>query len=228
MNASLRRISIIAALLGIILVLSRPATETQAQENTAPLVVGVIRDRQFQPVEGAIVSLIAVGEGEPISAAISQANGRFALPLIQTSPQGDQENSQGITPIEIDPGAALDVHIERAHFADSLIPLSEQEIELLRNGQTVALPDITLPRVVNIAFWIASAIFIIVLVMIATGKLHNTLAALVGVAVIYAISYLGHPLNENLFIFNFERSLSYHRLECDLPDHGYDDHHRSG
>lgn len=87
MNASLRRISIIAALLGIILVLSRPATETQAQENTAPLVVGVIRDRQFQPVEGAIVSLIAVGEGEPISAAVSQANGRFALHLVQTSPR---------------------------------------------------------------------------------------------------------------------------------------------
>jgi Na+/H+ antiporter NhaD/arsenite permease-like protein len=209
MNASMRRISIIAALLGIILVLSRPPAETQAQENTAPLVVGVIRDRQFQPVEGAAVSLLVAGEEKPISVAVSQANGRFALPLVQDSSQGDPENSQGITPVEIDPGKAVDVHIERAHFAEYQIQLSQQEIEQLRNGLTVALPDITLPRVVNIAFWIASAIFVIVLVMIATGRLHNTLAALVGVAVIFAVSYLGHPLNENLFIFDFERSLGY-------------------
>lgn len=201
MNALLRPISIIAALLRIILVQSWPASETQAQEETAPLVVGVIHERQFQPVEGAIVSLLATGKEEPISEAISQANGRFVLPLVQPSDQGNPENSQGIAAIKIAPGATLDVRIVRAHFAEAMIHLSEQDVELLRNGQIIALPEITLPRVVNMAYWIASLIFIGVLVIIATGRLHNTLAALVGVAVIFAISYIGHPHSDNLFIF---------------------------
>ncbi len=209
MSVSLRRISIVSALLGLILVLNWPTSETQAQAVAIPLVVGVIRDRQFQPVEGALVSLLAAGEEEPISEAFSQADGRFALPIIETSAQGTQDSNQSNTPSEIDIHNALDVHIERPHFAETQIHLNEQEIQQLQNGQTVILPDITLPRVVNIAFWIASVIFVGVLVMIATGMLHNTLAALVGVALIFVISYLGHPLDENLFIFDFSRSLSY-------------------
>jgi Na+/H+ antiporter NhaD/arsenite permease-like protein len=47
------------------------------------------------------------------------------------------------------------------------------------------------------------------LVLIATGRLHNTLAALLGASLVFAVSYLGHPISESLFIFGFETSLTY-------------------
>ena len=52
-------------------------------------------------------------------------------------------------------------------------------------------------------------IFVGVLVMISVGVLHNTLAALVGAALLFLISYLGHPLSEGLYIFDFEGALGY-------------------
>jgi Na+/H+ antiporter NhaD/arsenite permease-like protein len=71
------------------------------------------------------------------------------------------------------------------------------------------LPDVQLERQVTIGFWLATIIFVIVLILIATGILHNTLAALVGAALIYLISYLGHPFFEGLYIFDFTVSLNY-------------------
>jgi len=50
---------------------------------------------------------------------------------------------------------------------------------------------------------------VVALVLIATGKLHNTLATLAGASLLLGISYLGHPINENLYIFDFAGSLKY-------------------
>ncbi|NIW49868.1 MAG: hypothetical protein GWN30_35375, partial [Gammaproteobacteria bacterium] len=51
-------------------------------------------------------------------------------------------------------------------------------------------------REVTAAFWIAAIIFALVLVLIATDKMHNTLAALSGAALLMGISYLGEPITE--------------------------------
>ena len=47
------------------------------------------------------------------------------------------------------------------------------------------------------------------LLLIATNRLHNTLAALVGASVVLAISYLGAAVRDDLFIFDFARALGY-------------------
>jgi Na+/H+ antiporter NhaD/arsenite permease-like protein len=64
-------------------------------------------------------------------------------------------------------------------------------------------------RRISIAFWIATLVFVVVLLLIASSVLHNTLAALVGASLLFVISYLGEPIYEDLFIFNFELSLTY-------------------
>lgn len=174
-----------------------------------PLVVGIIRDQQYKPVEGAVVTLVSGGTENLLSETISQSNGRFALPLAESDNQNNPESEQTSPALIVDIPNQLDVQIERPHFAESIIHLPPQEVQQLQNGETIVLPNITVHRVINAAFWIASVIFLGVLAIIATGKLHNTLAALVGVAVIFIISYLGSPLNENLYIFDFNVSLSY-------------------
>lgn len=45
--------------------------------------------------------------------------------------------------------------------------------------------------------------------LIALGKLHNTLAALLGMSVVFAVSYLGRPFSNDLFIFDFRGALRY-------------------
>ncbi|MEP6986697.1 MAG: SLC13 family permease, partial [Chloroflexota bacterium] len=62
---------------------------------------------------------------------------------------------------------------------------------------------------IDLAFWIACSIFVLVLVLIATRKLHRTLSALLGASLLFGISYLGSPLRADLFIFNFTDALHY-------------------
>ena len=180
----------IMVLAGLALGIPWKADSVQASAPT-PLVTGSVFDRQGQPVSGARITIDNGQEGAPLSEAYTQPDGRYALSV----PDASSER--------------LTLHIERAHFQTVSLDLSTADIQNLRNGQTVVLPDTTLLRRVNLAFWIATLIFVAVLALIATGSLHNTLAALVGVTLIFAISYLGHPFSEDLFIFDFRGALGY-------------------
>lgn len=179
-------------LLGIGLALALSGTDIQAEGSaSSPLVTGRVYDRQGQPVEGALVTLSAGHESNPITQTTTQPDGRYALSLSETIPD------------------TLIVHLERAHFKEARTELDPAAIQNLRTGQTVVVPDTILARRVSLAFWIATLVFMVVLALIAAGTLHNTLAALLGATLIFAVSYLGHPLIEDVFIFDFPRALHY-------------------
>ncbi|MFN2169160.1 MAG: SLC13 family permease [Anaerolineae bacterium] len=174
---------------GVVLAVVGP--HSQAEAPLPALLTGVVNDRQGQPVRDATVTLRS-GEGEePLSDATTQPDGRYALVLPDSFPD------------------ELSVHIERAHFGEASTELSVEAVAALRAGTSVVLPDVTLLRRVTVAFWLATVVFVAVLLLIATGKLHNTLAALLGASVLLAVSYLGHPLVEDLFIFDFTGALRY-------------------
>jgi len=191
MNKIIRQSLMVASLLATGLALIWINKPTEAQETAPVLIAGSLYDRQDQPIKGALVTLMSEEQEDSLSETQSQPSGMFAL----EAPADIPEN--------------LYLVIERPHFEALEFPLRQENIQQLRNGETVTLPDLTMTRIINIAFWIATLIFIVVLILIATGKLHNTLAALVGASLIYLISYLGYPINESLYIFNFSESLSY-------------------
>jgi Na+/H+ antiporter NhaD/arsenite permease-like protein len=56
---------------------------------------------------------------------------------------------------------------------------------------------------------VATITFVTMLVLIALEKLHNTMAALLGAAVVLGVSFVGRPLNPDLLIFDFEQALQY-------------------
>jgi Na+/H+ antiporter NhaD/arsenite permease-like protein len=182
---------LVAFLIGSSLLLALFGQGSQAEEPLPALLTGVVYDRQGQPVREAAVTLQAKPKGEPLSEAVTQPDGRYALVLPEAFPDD------------------LAVHFERPHFAEVSIDLSPVAVEALRAGTSVVLPDTTLLRRITAAFWVATAVFVGVLVLIATGKLHNTLAALLGASVIFAVSYLGHAVVETLFIFDFQGALRY-------------------
>lgn len=161
----------------------------EAQDGQKLVVIGAIEDAQNQPVSGASVALEA--DGQMLSEASSQADGRFVLSIPQPVPEN------------------FDIYITRAHFQETTLELNDAQIIMLQSGESVILDQITLNREIGIAFWIAAIIFVVVLVLIASGVIHNTLAALIGASLVLGISYLGHPIYEGLYIFDFAGSIGY-------------------
>lgn len=173
------------------LILSHPGTVAAQQQGGGQLIVGIVLDSQGQPVGSAEVRLLGGPDQEILVEAVTQRDGRYALPI-----------PEGI------PGEA-EIEIDRNHFRAAHLTLDDADIGRLRAGDSLTMPDTQLARRIGPAFWIASVIFLTALVLIATGFLHNTLAALVGAAGIFAVSYLGGAVREDLFILGFEDSLRY-------------------
>jgi Na+/H+ antiporter NhaD/arsenite permease-like protein len=190
---SLQKRSIFIALfiaIGLILIWNNAGTQGQEVRSIA-WITGSVYDKQNQPVVGAQVTLLS-GENEDIVVeALTQKDGRYTLE----------------TPSEI--SDSLNIFIERSHFEDSTLSLSSEIGESVRSGKSLVVPDVVMNRRITPAFWIATIIFITVLILIATGYFHNTLSALFGAALLFFISYLGHPIYEGLYIFDFPASISY-------------------
>ena len=192
MSGSIRHFTLAVLLLFILLGLILPGESTQAQEmDPAELIVGSVKDSQDQPVVDARVVLVKDGGKDPLAETTTQADGRYALVLPGAFPD------------------TLSVCVERSHFQDYSLRLSPNEILKLDAGETIVMHEITLQRQINPAFWVATLVFVLVLGLIATGIIHNTLAALVGISVIFGVSYLGPILSDGLFIFDFTSSMRY-------------------
>jgi Na+/H+ antiporter NhaD/arsenite permease-like protein len=190
---SFARLGLVVTFLGAAaLLLVGPADVTQAQTSSQEgLIVGSVHDRQGQPVQGARVSLTNPGKGTSLANSTSQPDGQFVLSVSGPLPE------------------ALEVHIEREHFQSADLRLDASVTTRLRAGLPMVLPDTVLIRRISASFWIAAAVFIGMLILIARGGFHNTLAALLGASAIFAFSYLGRPVYSDFFIFDFSGALRY-------------------
>ncbi|MBT3389903.1 MAG: TRAP transporter large permease subunit [Chloroflexi bacterium] len=194
-KTNLQRYLVAALLLAGALIFYAPNRIGKAQDAGLGTIFGRVLDEQGVAVEGAEVSLLA-DRKIAVLHTTTQSDGSFALHL-----------SAPNDPTEFD--EAIYLHIERPHFSPAEIALESADLQQLNAGAAVEIPDITLARKISLAFWLATVIFISMLLLIATDKLHNTLAALVGASLVLIISYLGHPISENLYIFDFTDSLKY-------------------
>ncbi len=168
-----------------------PNGGTSAQADQGPVLVGFVRNQENLPVAGVHLQLVRGDTGTTVADALSQPDGRFALQIE--------------TPLQ----SPLQLKADREHFMSAAMPVSQTVLEQLSGGQSVELPTITLTRRIGISFWIATAIFILVLVLIAMEGLQNTLAVLVGTTLVFAFSYLGSAIYPDLFIIDFSRALEF-------------------
>ena len=178
---------------GFLLLLPRGASHAQVAAGPGPLLVGRVFDPQTQPVSDAEVTLMAAGAEEPLATAYTQRDGRYALPVPDSLPNP----------------AGLSVHVSRAHFVGEEVVLPAGAVAQLADDESVVLPNVTLTRQIGPGFWVATLAFAAMLLIIAVVDMHNTLAALASAIVVFAVSYLGEPLNEDLFIFDFNRAMTY-------------------
>ena len=186
-NYSLILIILIAA--GILFSWNQFAT---AQEEDDRLYIyGQVQDSQFQTIQNVEVSISAQGSQSPVASTLTQADGRYALPID--------------LPIE----TGLEIQYQRPHFKNVATPLTDDALLTLKNGNSVTLDMIVMDREITLAFWVAAVVFIGVLILIASGFLHNTLAAFAGASLLLGVSYLGAPILPDLHIFSFAQAITY-------------------
>ncbi len=181
-----------AALLVAAVALAWPALGGQGVAAPAgPAIVGLVADGHGVPIAGGEVVLY--GDGMPLAEAETQQDGRYLLPWPEAASQAKE----------------VVLVISRPHFERTEQPLTAKMRAALERGETVSAPPVQLDREINAAFWVAALIFAAVLAAIATERLHNTLAALVGMSLVLFVSYLGPLIHESLFIFDFGDALTY-------------------
>jgi Na+/H+ antiporter NhaD/arsenite permease-like protein len=154
------------------------------------LITGRLLDSQSQPIAAAAVSAHGPDDGEAIAEAESQDDGSWAL-LLDHVPKD------------------VSVHIHRYHFVDQVIDLDAADLARLQDTSTLWIQDLSLQREITAGFWIATAIFVILLLLIAFEILHSTTAALLGASAVFLVSAIGSAFAPSMFILNFERALTY-------------------
>jgi Na+/H+ antiporter NhaD/arsenite permease-like protein len=155
-------------------------------------VAGRLIDEQGVPVRDAEVSLFINGQEEPVDATASQPDGSYLL-FVPTGEQVEQ----------------IRVAVERPHFWPLEWTPSADELEAMVEQGSVVVDDIVLERRLGIGFWVATVTFAAMLGLIATERLHKTLAALLAVAVIFGVGSVGGAVQPELFIFDFEQALEH-------------------
>ena len=193
---NLRSRLLVLLLLGCAAALLWPPTPPAAGWQSGGLeLTGSLVDGQGQPIPAAMVSVFVDGEEAPNAETESQEDGSWLVNLADT------------------PTQAVRVEIERAHFEPFTYELTTEQLLTLVTEGVFTLGRVELQNHISVGFWVAGLTFVAVLLLIALEKLPNTLAALLGVSVVFVSTFLGGALSEEFYIFNFERALTYINFE---------------
>jgi Na+/H+ antiporter NhaD/arsenite permease-like protein len=152
---------------------------------------GRVLDSQGTPVSAAQVSLYINGEAEAILHYETDEAGLFLLDL--DAPEV----------------IAAEVVIARPHFHGDSWTAGQQALEALSSGASVRVPDFVLERKVTAGFWVTTLLFVVMLVLVATERLHTTASALLAAAAILIVSLAGSVFYEGLYILSFDQAIGY-------------------
>jgi Na+/H+ antiporter NhaD/arsenite permease-like protein len=164
----------------------------QEQAATTYQITGNIKNAQGQPVKGAVIEARSSNnEQDPVlSETESLEDGSWTL-------------SFNKIPTE------LTLFIHRPHYQQVEIAVTSAELTTLEEGGSIYMPEVVLQRKIDAGFWASTIIFVFVLLVIATEKLHSTTASLAAMSAIFLVSFVGGAFSQNLFIFDFETAISY-------------------
>ncbi|MBI9047436.1 MAG: ArsB/NhaD family transporter [Anaerolineaceae bacterium] len=155
-------------------------------------IVSRLFNNQDQPIEGAEIQLFTLKNGEEILVSETESfeDGSWTLHL-ESVPDN------------------LSIHFYRPHYAEVTYLFNEDEINQLKNNQSLIIDEMMLKRKTSIGFWAAVAIFFGVLLIIAMELMHSTTASLLAMSSIFLVSFVGGAFSKEMFIFDFEKALSY-------------------
>jgi Na+/H+ antiporter NhaD/arsenite permease-like protein len=187
-------LGIVALLLaGLAFLLYWPASiDAQAEvDQDTKVITGRLVDSLGQGVRGAHVVVLDEDSGKEIGEGESHIDGSFSVP---------------VEPFE---GQRLAVRITRPHFHGIEWIPTDRDVADLRLTGSLYVPGLEMERKITLGFFVATLTFALVLALIATEKMHKTVAALLGMTIVFFVSYVATPLEDLLFIMDFESALLY-------------------
>jgi Na+/H+ antiporter NhaD/arsenite permease-like protein len=162
-----------------------------AQPQSGYMISGTVFDSQGNPIDIARVEILIPDQVEPLAFVESHDDGEWNLVFDSI------------------PSDTLILSVERSHFQPFQKQIDEEQVSSLRKTGILQIGEIQLERRITPAFWAATIIFILVLILIAFEKLHSTTAALAGLSAVFLVSFVGGAINPGLFIFDFEHAIAF-------------------
>jgi Na+/H+ antiporter NhaD/arsenite permease-like protein len=183
-----------------ILSLSKSSAETDG-EGTLTL-IGRVVNTQEAAVDEAEVRVFIGGAQRTLTVAGEETE------VTHTGAEGFYVVDLALSPslIEVDTVA---VEISKPGFRTTRQGFARQKIARAGDHYYARVPDVVLPRVFNPAFFLATAIFMIVFGLISLNLLHETIAAFLGAAVMLGVSYFIGSANPDLWIIGFHRAVAF-------------------
>jgi Na+/H+ antiporter NhaD/arsenite permease-like protein len=155
------------------------------------MISGTVFDRQGNPLGTTKIEILEPQNMAPLAVVESHEDGEWNLVL------------QNI------PSDTLILSIDRSHFQPLKIQINEEQVSSLRQTGILQIGEIQLERRITLAFWAATIIFILVLILIGFEKLHSTTAALAGLSAVFVVSFVGGAITPDLFIFDFNHAIRF-------------------
>jgi len=152
---------------------------------------GIVLDSHKEPVDEANLEVSV--NGKPVDAVTTAHNGKYVSRF----------------QLEKDKILSSTVQIKASKTSFAPRTLEFKGADLAKAGDHYHISeDIDLKRVLGPAFWIATVVFILAYVLIAFELLHRTIAAMLGAALMLAISYTIGTVNPEYHIVSFERAIN--------------------
>jgi Na+/H+ antiporter NhaD/arsenite permease-like protein len=170
---------------------------TQAQDQVTLTLTGRVINTQELPVDDAEVQVLIGGERKG----------------------SDHTDEDGFYVIELTLRPALlemdqiTIEIGKAGFRTQRQDLDRERLATVGDCCLARVPDVVLARTMNQAFFLATAIFVLVFAIISLNLLHETIAAFLGAAAMLGISYLIGAFSADYWILGFERAVDYIDLD---------------
>jgi Na+/H+ antiporter NhaD/arsenite permease-like protein len=153
-------------------------------------IAGVIYDTHKEPVGECHVTIYQ--NGKEVDYVETERNGKYMARF--------QVEKEGVL------GGAFSVEAKKTSFKTQSVTFSGTDFAQ-KGDHFYIVEDLTLPRILGSAFWIATVVFILAYILIAFELLHRTIAAMLGAALMMGVSYTIGTINPEFRIYSFERAI---------------------
>lgn len=173
-----------------------------AQEEVTLTVIGRVLNTQGAAVDDAEVQINLGGEQRSIIFAGERTD------TIHTDMEGFYFGNLQLERAQLD-SKTVAVEVFRSGYQTTRQGYPDQEIACADAHCYMRVPNITLSRAFNPAFFIATGIFLVVFGLISLNLLHETIAAFLGVAGMLGVSYFFGSINVDFWIISFHRAIQF-------------------
>ena len=161
--------------------------------------LGQVTDTQGNPLAETEVGLCGEGDTDLPSLAVeTQADGWFRL---------DAVLPQELVTYLIQGEEQLCLDMERPNFTPTKLTISAENWVAFDKDFHILLPVTVMEHRVEAAFWFVTLVFVVTMFFIATERLHKTVAALAGAALILIVSQLAGLFSPGWRILDFEGAI---------------------